>query len=243
MSEKKSNNTHKESETFQRIEKLEDADFEILGEEVQEFDLTFKLIILGNSGVGKSCITFKAIKKQFSEEHQVTLGFEFFSFYVRINNKHIQLQIWDTCGMELYKSLISSFYKDSSLALLVYSVNDKQSFEDISKWLTDVKMQSQPDIKTILIGNKTDLEHERTVSTEEGQTFQNENQLDLFVETSAKSGNNVERTFLEAARILYNNYVDVLSMSRRSSMDSTIRSENFKLPKPKTQNKKKGCCG
>ena len=243
MSEKKQNNSHKESETFQRIESLDDAEFEILGEEVREFDLTFKLIVLGNSGVGKSCLTFKAIKKQFTEEHQVTLGFEFFSFYIRINNKYIQLQIWDTCGMELYRSLISSFYKDSALALLVYSVSDQQSFEDVSKWLTDVKTQSQPDIKTILIGNKTDLESERAVSTEEGQKFQNENQLDLFVETSAKSGNNVERTFLEAARILYNNYIDVLSMSRRSSIDySTLRSENFKLPKPKTQNKKKGCC-
>ena len=120
MSEKKQNNSHKESETFQRIESLDDAEFEILGEEVREFDLTFKLIVLGNSGVGKSCLTFKAIKKQFTEEHQVTLGFEFFSFYIRINNKYIQLQIWDTCGMELYRSLISSFYKDSALALLVY---------------------------------------------------------------------------------------------------------------------------
>lgn len=243
MSDNITNNIPKENETALRIDKIEDTDYEILGEEVQEFDLSFKLIVLGNSGVGKSCIALKAIKKQFSDKHQVTLGFEFFSFYIRIKNKHIQLQIWDTCGMELYRSLISSFYKDSSLALLVYSIDNRQSFEDISKWITDVKLQSQPDIKTILIGNKLDLENERKVSFKEGETFKNENEMDLFVETSAKSGNNINHIFLEAAKILYNNYIDVLSMSRRSSMDSTLKSDGFKLPKPKSKKKKKGCCG
>ena len=88
------------------------------------YDLNFKLIVIGDSGVGKSCITTRATKDMFLESYSATIGFEFFSLCVKINEKNIKLQIWDTCGQEIYRSLISSFYKNSSLAILVYAINE-----------------------------------------------------------------------------------------------------------------------
>ena len=104
---------------------------EILGDEKKDSDLHFKVIVIGNSGVGKSCLSLRATQGIFKEDFISTIGFEFFSFNVKINKKIVKLQIWDTCGQEIYRSLISWFYRSTELAILVYSVTDKKSFNDI----------------------------------------------------------------------------------------------------------------
>ena len=181
----------------------ENGDYEILTEEFQNFDLSFKIIVIGDSGVGKSCLTMKATKNYFENYYSPTVGFEFFTFNVRIKDQTIRLQIWDTCGQEVYRSLISSFYRNASLAILVYSIDNQCSFGNLEEWLNEIKANGNPNIKVFLIGNKNDLEDRRIVSVEEAKSFNKEYGLNMFFETSAKTGFNAQKVFVEAANLLY----------------------------------------
>ena len=185
----------------------EDYKIEILPEDYPQYDLSFKLIFIGDSSVGKSCLTTKAVKNEFEDYYQATVGFEFMTFNLKINDKIIKLQIWDTCGQEIYKSLISNFYRNSSLAVLVYSIDSKESFNHVENWLNDLRSQANEDVRVILIGNKADLESERKVSKEEGEKYKLDNNLDFFMETSAKTGQNARNVLVEASKILYNDYL------------------------------------
>ena len=171
---------------------MEDLTCEFIPES-SSYDLNFKLIIIGDAGVGKSCLTTRATKDYFEENYSTTIGFEFFSLNIKVNEKTIKLQIWDTCGQEIYRSLISSFYRNSSLAFLVYSIDNIESFNNLTNWLNDLKNQSNPDIKIFLIGNKEDLNDDRKILFEDGEKFTKDNNFDLFFETSAKSGFNSKK--------------------------------------------------
>ena len=102
----------------------ENEDYTILDEEFSEYDVAFKVLIIGNSGVGKSCLSMRATKNYFVNDYSSTIGFEHFKFNIKLKDVKIRLHIWDTCGQEIYRSLISNFYKNSSLAFLVYSINE-----------------------------------------------------------------------------------------------------------------------
>ena len=180
---------------------------ERINQDLSQFDFCFKIIVVGDCGVGKSCLSLKAIKDYFEEFYKPTVGFEFLSFNVKVDDKTIKLQIWDTCGQEAYRSLINGFYKNSSLAILVYSIDNMNSFTHLETWLNDIKMQSNPDIKIFLIGNKVDLEDKRKISKEMGETFYKEHNLDFFMETSAKTGFNAHNLFIEAGSLLYKEYL------------------------------------
>ena len=220
---------------------------EIIPEDYAQYDLSFKIIVIGDAGVGKSCLTLKAIKNYFTEGHNATVGFDFFTYCIKLNGTVIKLQVWDTCGQEIYKSLVFNFFRNSSLALMVYSINSKESFDNINYWLKDIKNQSSPDVKIFLIGNKADLEQEREVPTNDGEKLKEEQKFDLFMETSAKTGFNAEKVFIEAAKILYQDYLSYRERSSRTSSMLSIplnysrtggnRAENVKLPKPKNDNK------
>ena len=126
---------------------MSDLNCQILSDDSPSFDLSFKIIIVGDQGVGKSCLAIKASRNYFEDFYSPTVGFEFVSFNVRVQDKIIKLQIWDTCGQEVYRSLISSFFRSASLAIVVYSIDTEDSFNNIEKWLNDIKTQSNPDIK------------------------------------------------------------------------------------------------
>ena len=183
-----------------------------------ECEINFKIIVVGDSGVGKTSITSKAIKGIFEEKYSPTIGFEFFTYITKIEDKNIKLQIWDTCGQEVYKALISSFYRNSVLAILVYSIDTLESFTSLNVWINEIKSQSSPDIKIVLIGNKIDLEDEgkRKITKENGEKFCNENQLSFFLETSAKNGINTEKLFNEVARILYERHKELKEMKNQN---------------------------
>ena len=157
--------------------------------------------------MGKSCLTTQAVRNNFEEFYTATVGFEFLTFNMRINNNVLKLQIWDTCGQEVYKSLISNFYRNSSLALILYAINNRDSFQHAETWLNDLKNQANPNVRVFLVGNKSDLENERVVTKEEGEKFKEEKKLDRFIETSAKTGENARSALLEAAKLLYKDYL------------------------------------
>lgn len=105
------------------METFDESTIEILPEDYSNYDLSFKIIVIGDSGVGKSCLTMRATKNLFDNNYNATVGFEFFTFNVKINNQVVKLQVWDTCGQEIYRSLITNFYRNSSLAIMVYSID------------------------------------------------------------------------------------------------------------------------
>ena len=218
----------------------EDYKIEMLPEDYPQYDLSFKLIFIGDSSVGKSCLTTKAVKNEFEDYYQATVGFEFMTFNLKINDKIIKLQIWDTCGQEIYKSLISNFYRNSSLAVLVYSIDSKESFIHVENWLNDLKSQANEDVRIILVGNKADLENERKVAREEGEKYKLDNNLDFFMETSAKTGQNARNVLVEASKILYNDYLKLEQNMNKVEEPTKKKEGKRNLAQP--IKKEKGCC-
>ena len=200
----------------------EEYRIEILSEDYAQYDLSFKIIVIGDSGVGKSCLTTKAVKDNFEEYYQATVGFEFLTFNLKLNDNVIKLQIWDTCGQEIYRSLISNFYRNSALAIMLYSIDNKDSFLHTENWLSELKNQANPDVRIFLIGNKADLEDNRVISKEEGENFKDKNHLDFFVETSAKTGYNARNVLVEAAKCLYKDYLRMKEENKKKGIQKNI---------------------
>ena len=224
-----------------------DFNYEILPDDFLQYDLSFKIIVIGDSGVGKSCLTNRATTNLFEDTYSATVGFEFVSFNVKINEKVVKLQIWDTCGQELYRSLITNFYRNSSLAIIVYAINSKDSFENIEMWLRELRTHSNPDAKVFLIGNKIDLENERKITREQGENFAKTNKLHLFLESSAKTGFNAKKVFIKAAKVLYDEHLKYKNIEDNANPNSGEQNEGGdtaeKLkPVGVNDKKKKGCC-
>ncbi len=211
---------------------------EILPEDYLNTDYSFKIILIGNSGVGKTSLTLKATKNIFNLNYNATVGFEFSTFIVKVDNYIIKLQIWDTCGQEIYRGLITNFYKNCSLAIIVYSIDNRDSFNDIDDWIKELKINSKPDAKIFLIGNKTDLEENRKVEFNEGEEIKKNYNFDYFNEASAKSGINTKELFIKAALLLCEDYKKFNKKEKSSSLISlTISNHN-----EKKKLKKKKCC-
>ena len=117
------NNTHNNNTETKNENINSEDDYEILSEDHPEYDLSFKIVVVGDPGVGKSCLSVKATKNIFANEYSSTIAFEFFKYNIKINDTIIRLQIWDTCGQEIYRSLVANFYRNASLAILVYSID------------------------------------------------------------------------------------------------------------------------
>lgn len=143
----------------------------------------FKYIIIGDTGVGKSCLLLQFTDKRFQQVHDLTIGVEFGARMITIDNKQVKLQIWDTAGQESFRSITRSYYRGAAGALLVYDITRRETFNHLTSWLDDARQHSNSNMTIMLIGNKSDLEHRRAVSVEEGQQFANEHQL-IFLETS-----------------------------------------------------------
>ena len=199
-------------------------EYELLPEETSSFDYSYKIILIGDSNVGKSCITVRATKNSFLSSHIPTVGFEFFNLNIKIKDKIIKLQIWDTCGQEKFRSLISNFYRNSSLAIIVYSIENEKSFINIEQWLNEIRTNTSPDIKIFLIGNKNDLEDMRKIKTEDAKKFCNERELDYFIETSAKNGDNIMLAFAYAANILLEESLKYIKNIRTNINNNNLNS-------------------
>ncbi|GAX26557.1 Ras-related protein Rab-2A [Fistulifera solaris] len=167
------------------------------------YSYLFKYIIIGDTGVGKSCLLLQFTDKRFQPVHDLTIGVEFGARMISVqDDTQIKLQIWDTAGQESFRSITRSYYRGAAGALLVYDITRRDTFQHLGRWLEEAKQHAHPNMAILLIGNKNDLEHRRAVTTEEGKAFADANGL-LFLETSAKTAHNVEQAFLQTAESIY----------------------------------------
>ncbi len=206
---------------------FENYTYEVLTQNYLDYDLSFKIIIIGDSGVGKTKLLSKAINKTFDIDYCTTVGFEFSTYSIKINDKICKLHIWDTCGQEVYKSLILNFYRNCSLAILIYSIDNELSFEHVENWNNDIMNNCNIDTKKFLVGNKIDLENERKISYDVGLEYAKKNNFDYFLESSAYSGFNIDNIFIKSSILLFNdynnnNYDDISATSEISDYKKSI---------------------
>lgn len=205
---------------------------------MSQHQFVFKYIIIGDSGVGKSCLLLQFTDKRFEPLHDLTIGVEFGTRMVSIDGKNVKLQIWDTAGQESFRSITRSYYRGACGALLVYDVTRRETFQHLQGWLEDAKSNSHSAMTIMLIGNKSDLESKRQVSKEEGEQFAKKNGL-VFMETSAKTAQNVDEAFLRTATIIYEN---VQKGTIELSVVSGKAGNNAVKPQPKQGGGKTTSC-
>ncbi len=212
------------------------------------FHYLLKFVIIGDSGVGKSNILLRYIYNSFSEEFKTTVGVEFGAKNIEIDKKVYRIQIWDTAGQENFRSIARAYYKNSVCACVVYDISKRSSFEDIQVWIDDCTKQTAKSVLLFLIGNKNDLNDEREVSYEEGEAYAKAHKM-MFLEASAKTGNNIneifERSVKQIAKNIKNNIYDLDndSCGIRIGVNSNniILGNDDKEVKNKENHKKK-CC-
>lgn len=161
----------------------------------------FKLVFLGEQSVGKTSLITRFMYDSFDNTYQATIGIDFLSKTMYLEDRTVRLQLWDTAGQERFRSLIPSYIRDSTVAVVVYDITNANSFHQTSKWIDDVRTERGSDVIIMLVGNKTDLSDKRQVSTEEGERKAKELNV-MFIETSAKAGYNVKQLFRRVAAAL-----------------------------------------
>ena len=171
------------------------------------FNYLLKYIIIGDSGVGKSNILLRYQSNSFKEEFKTTVGVEFVSKTIDLNQSIYRIQIWDTAGQESFRSITRSYYKNSVCACIVYDISNYATFESIQSWIDDCTKQASNTILLFLIGNKKDLSENREVSYDEGEAFAKSHNM-MFLETSAKTGENVNEIFDKSIRQIDQNIID-----------------------------------
>ncbi|TNY23694.1 ras family-domain-containing protein [Rhodotorula diobovata] len=161
----------------------------------------FKLVFLGEQSVGKTSLITRFMYDTFDNTYQATIGIDFLSKTMYLEDRTVRLQLWDTAGQERFRSLIPSYIRDSSVAVVVYDITNRASFMNTSKWVDDVRSERGNDVIIVLVGNKTDLNDKRQVTTDEAEQKAKELGV-MFIETSAKAGHNVKTLFRKIAQAL-----------------------------------------
>ncbi|KAK9894156.1 ras-domain-containing protein [Cystobasidium minutum MCA 4210] len=161
----------------------------------------FKLVFLGEQSVGKTSLITRFMYDTFDNTYQATIGIDFLSKTMYLEDRTVRLQLWDTAGQERFRSLIPSYIRDSSVAVVVYDITNRQSFVNTTKWVDDVRAERGNDVIIVLVGNKTDLSDKRQVTPEEAEKKAKELNV-MFIETSAKAGHNVKTLFRRIAQAL-----------------------------------------
>lgn len=161
----------------------------------------YKIVFLGDQGVGKTSIITRFMYDSFEKLYQATIGIDFLSKTMYLEDRTVRLLLWDTAGQERFRSLIPSYIRDSSVAVVVYDITNRASFLNTSKWIEDVRNERGNDVIIVLVGNKTDLNERRQVSVEEGEDKANKEEI-MFIESSAKAGFNIKSLFRKLATAL-----------------------------------------
>ena len=200
-----------------------------------DYDYLFKLLLIGDSGVGKSCILLRFADDTFSESYISTIGVDFKIRTLTINGKRVKLQIWDTAGQERFRTLTTAYYRSAHGIVLVYDVNDRETFFHVENWLQEVGRYASNDVHKILVGNKCDILDKREVQYETARVYAEKLQVS-FLESSAKDRTNVDKVFNIMASELINGLGE--------TTDSMVEEEsNVELGTGKAVSNGYRCCG
>ena len=197
-------------------------------------DVILKILVLGDSAVGKTSLSLQYVENYFPESYISTIGVEYKNKPVKLNNTNILLQIWDTCGQERYKSLSKTFMKGADGILFVYDISNKQTFDHIKDWIME-SQSSNNEFKKIIVGNKIDLPPERRKVSQEVLTKYSNDKKIQGIETSAKSGENVEKAFLMLTKLIIGNMTkeEFIKKFGKTNKDNTILRTSNKIEKKK----------
>ena len=202
----------------------------------KDYEFIFKVLLLGNSNVGKSSLFLRFVDDIWNDTFVPTIGVDFKIKNLEIDEKKIKMQIWDTAGQERFKNIISSYYRGAHGILLIFDVTDKESFKNLSNWLIEIEKNGNKNVLKLLIGNKTDLEDKRVISYNQGKEFADTYGL-KYIETSAKKNMNVKEAFETLGREL---------MSMNIDKKTSNQKQNKKISVSKAQDlnleKQGGCC-
>ncbi|XP_073702774.1 ras-related protein Rab-25b [Garra rufa] len=204
----------------------------------EAYNFVFKVVLIGESGVGKSNLLSRFTKNEFNHDSRTTIGVEFSTRTVQLNGLTIKAQIWDTAGLERYRAITSAYYRGAVGALLVYDISKHLTYESAERWLKELYDHADPHIVVMLVGNKTDLSAVRSVPTEDAKDFAEKNGL-LFMETSALESINVEAAFNTVLTEIHK------KVSSKEVTRGSINAVTLSQPKASAegaQEEKKACC-
>ncbi len=201
----------------------------------EDYDFIFKVLLLGNSDVGKSSIILRYVDQTWSDTFVPTIGVDFKVKTLEVDNKKIKMQIWDTAGQERFRTVISSYFRGSHGLFLIYDITNRDSFKNLENWLSEIEENANKNVLKFLIGNKCDLENDREIETKEGQDFANRNGMQ-FMETSAKEDKNINEAFEALAKLMME-----FSNEKNSSLNKAD-TKVLKKSSGKDLKTKSGCC-
>ncbi|CAH3015503.1 unnamed protein product [Porites evermanni] len=203
----------------------------------QQYDYLFKVLMIGDSGVGKSCLLLRYVDFAHREAYLNTIGVDFKVKTIKLNGKRIRLQVWDTAGQERFRTITSSYYRGAHGVMIVYDIAKKETFNNLNKWLNEVETYANEGVLMILVGNKTDLDSERQVSTESGAEWAALNDMP-FIETSAKNATNVTEAFTMLAELVNKHVKDNHAQQR-----AFVLGDSMDYGLIKTEGSEKEKCG
>ncbi|KAK3414314.1 ras-related protein RABA2a [Eucalyptus grandis] len=206
----------------------------------EEYDYLFKVVLIGDSGVGKSNLLSRFTRNEFCLESKSTIGVEFATRTLQVEGRTVKAQIWDTAGQERYRAITSAYYRGALGALLVYDVTKPTTFDNVSRWLKELRDHADSNIVIMLIGNKTDLKHLRAVATEDAQSYAEKEGLS-FIETSALEATNVEKAFQTILSEIYR-IISKKPLSSEDAAPANIKEGKTIVVGESEANTKKACC-
>jgi Ras-related protein Rab-11A len=213
-------------------------------DEENSYDLLYKIVIIGDTCVGKSNILSRYLNNEFTSNTKSTVGVELGIKFLKIKNTSTKIQIWDTAGQERYQAITSSYFRGSDGCFIVYDITNETSFNNIEKWFDKIHEENDKDIPIIIVGNKCDLESERKVPTDKAKE-KAQNLKCAFYETSALKAINIEQIFEELVNTIYDKtggnksdddiHIEIVNENKGVNINSENNEENG-------DNNKKGCC-
>ncbi len=200
-----------------------------------DYDYLFKLLLIGDSGVGKSCLLLRFADDTYTQDYISTIGVDFKIRTVELDGKTVKLQIWDTAGQERFRTITSSYYRGAHGIIIVYDVTDHESFNNVKQWLQEIDRYATGGVMKLLVGNKSDLTDKKVVDSAQAKEFADA--LDIpFLETSALNSKNVEQAFLTMAR-------QIKAQMATSNVANNNSKNNIKISgQPIGQTQSNGCC-